>query len=182
MLSPVEKDTAVVIVNSFTFKFKAVLVQGKGGRRIEVGTEVEMYLFFFQAEDGIRDDLVTGVQTCALPISRFREEDRVLEHVDESTAGVIFQHQKIPLSEGYCQKVVNGELPELIPDTSLLAAAQEIPETHTIPIGSHLSGPIRLNDTQLFGHLCCFSHQPNPALNVHDMSLLRAFSHLLGDR
>src|SRR5438105_9295413 len=26
--------------------------------------------FFFQAEDGIRDPLVTGVQTCALPISR----------------------------------------------------------------------------------------------------------------
>src|SRR2546425_13246071 len=25
--------------------------------------------FFFQAEDGIRDKLVTGVQTCALPIS-----------------------------------------------------------------------------------------------------------------
>src|SRR5207244_9793786 len=29
-------------------------------------------LFFFQAEDGIRDDLVTGVQTCALPISACR--------------------------------------------------------------------------------------------------------------
>src|SRR5258708_11621170 len=27
--------------------------------------------FFFQAEDGIRDDLVTGVQTCALPIFVF---------------------------------------------------------------------------------------------------------------
>src|SRR5258708_32867413 len=40
--------------------------------------------------------------------------------------------------------------------------------------------PIRLNDNQLFGTLCCFSHQPNPALNVHDMSLLRAFSDLLG--
>src|SRR5207244_6077223 len=26
--------------------------------------------FFFQAEDGIRDDLVTGVQTCALPICK----------------------------------------------------------------------------------------------------------------
>src|SRR2546425_4368905 len=26
--------------------------------------------FFFQAEDGIRDKLVTGVQTCALPICR----------------------------------------------------------------------------------------------------------------
>src|SRR5437867_11805877 len=29
-----------------------------------------MFLFFFQAEDGIRDRTVTGVQTCALPISR----------------------------------------------------------------------------------------------------------------
>src|SRR5256885_5327247 len=27
------------------------------------------FLFFFQAEDGIRDYKVTGVQTCALPIS-----------------------------------------------------------------------------------------------------------------
>src|SRR5260221_9947165 len=26
------------------------------------------YIFFFQAEDGIRDHCVTGVQTCALPI------------------------------------------------------------------------------------------------------------------
>src|SRR6266496_2263129 len=44
------------------------------------------FFFFFQAEDGIRDLYVTGVQTCALPIlglgmdyallmvSRFREE------------------------------------------------------------------------------------------------------------
>src|SRR5437879_13904475 len=28
-----------------------------------------LYYFFFQAEDGIRDTSVTGVQTCALPIS-----------------------------------------------------------------------------------------------------------------
>src|SRR2546430_10493188 len=29
---------------------------------------VSFYCFFFQAEDGIRDLTVTGVQTCALPI------------------------------------------------------------------------------------------------------------------
>src|SRR5438445_9431863 len=29
-----------------------------------------IFFFFFQAEDGIRDIGVTGVQTCALPISR----------------------------------------------------------------------------------------------------------------
>src|SRR5699024_11493638 len=30
------------------------------------------FLFFFQAEDGIRDRNVTGVQTCALPISNWQ--------------------------------------------------------------------------------------------------------------
>ena len=29
---------------------------------------MNVIVFFFQAEDGIRDRLVTGVQTCALPI------------------------------------------------------------------------------------------------------------------
>src|SRR2546425_2265370 len=29
---------------------------------------IDVLFFFFQAEDGIRDKLVTGVQTCALPI------------------------------------------------------------------------------------------------------------------
>src|SRR5882762_2903086 len=32
-----------------------------------------MYVFFFQAEDGIRDSSVTGVQTCALPIFAGRQ-------------------------------------------------------------------------------------------------------------
>src|SRR6266542_6362483 len=31
------------------------------------------FFFFFQAEDGIRDATVTGVQTCALPISQFHQ-------------------------------------------------------------------------------------------------------------
>src|SRR3989441_3205990 len=35
-----------------------------------------MLIFFFQAEDGIRDKLVTGVQTCALPISHLASKIR----------------------------------------------------------------------------------------------------------
>src|SRR2546429_7312006 len=35
-----------------------------------VVSSMTFFFFFFQAEDGIRDVAVTGVQTCALPISR----------------------------------------------------------------------------------------------------------------
>src|SRR3990170_7412493 len=35
---------------------------------LPIAASCSISAFFFQAEDGIRDDLVTGVQTCALPI------------------------------------------------------------------------------------------------------------------
>ena len=42
-------------------------------RAVSVG--IILYFFFFQAEDGIRDHCVTGVQTCALPISLLNFEN-----------------------------------------------------------------------------------------------------------
>ena len=39
-------------------------------------------VFFFQAEDGIRDRLVTGVQTCALPIWR-RGDDSLVSYLTD---------------------------------------------------------------------------------------------------
>src|SRR5690606_39901089 len=39
------------------------------------------FFFFFQAEDGIRDFHVTGVQTCALPISPCSQRDVVVGEV-----------------------------------------------------------------------------------------------------
>src|SRR5205823_8730656 len=39
--------------------------------------------FFFQAEDGIRDKLVTGVQTCALPIFSMQPHYNLLNREEE---------------------------------------------------------------------------------------------------
>src|SRR2546430_10736740 len=49
--------------------------------RTEVTMErLVVYVFFFQAEDGIRDLTVTGVQTCALPIL-YEEMTRLAERL-----------------------------------------------------------------------------------------------------
>src|SRR2546427_8714231 len=42
-----------------------------------------LFFFFFQAEDGIRDLTVTGVQTCALPISQIRQAEVGRRHADD---------------------------------------------------------------------------------------------------
>src|SRR5258708_3893907 len=53
----------------------------------------EEIIFFFQAEDGIRDDLVTGVQTCALPIcnesAEFGIEAETKTGISDRLIGVI---------------------------------------------------------------------------------------------
>src|SRR2546425_8155618 len=53
-----------------------LLFQAEDGIRDKLVTGVQTCALFFQAEDGIRDKLVTGVQTCALPISRLRSPSR----------------------------------------------------------------------------------------------------------
>src|SRR2546426_6018421 len=62
---------------------------------------IHFFFFFFQAEDGIRDYKVTGVQTCALPISlrRLDPTDRGVGGGSGKVPGAvggIFAHQDLP--------------------------------------------------------------------------------------
>src|SRR6266853_5579906 len=50
--------------------------------------------FFFQAEDGIRDLTVTGVQTCALPI--FADSEFVGDLLWQRTLSLLFEGHRYP--------------------------------------------------------------------------------------
>src|SRR5689334_25163370 len=56
-----------------------------------------LFYFFFQAEDGIRDGTVTGVQTCALPISLQRGAAAVAYEVEGATVLPITEVPLIPV-------------------------------------------------------------------------------------
>src|SRR5699024_7007753 len=56
------------------------------------GSHVTLLHFFFQAEDGIRDRNVTGVQTCALPIS---QANGVLDFFIRSNTGNHWPHLSV---------------------------------------------------------------------------------------
>src|SRR5216684_6662064 len=56
---------------------------------------VNVVFFFFQAEDGIRDVAVTGVQTCALPI--FADEGTTEEKAREEYRGIAERRVRLGL-------------------------------------------------------------------------------------
>src|SRR5467141_4260910 len=58
----------------------------------------DCFFFFFQAEYGIRDSSVTGVQTCALPISRGRA--KVLAGVGSNATAATIERARAARAAG----------------------------------------------------------------------------------
>lgn len=116
-------------------------------------------------------------------ISEFFSARRCIRYVDTDTnQPIVNVGDTIPLTEGYCQKIVDGELPELMPDTSTVSAAMEISFTASIPVGSHVGVPIRLPAGQLYGTLCCFRTTPETSLNARDLSVVKIIADLIGSQ
>lgn len=116
-------------------------------------------------------------------ISEFAEGRRFFRHVEigDSTI-VLVPGGSDPLEESYCQRVVDGRLPELIPDACVNAEALTLAATRAVPVGAHLSVPIRLADGRIYGTFCCFSHAPNPTLTERDLNVMRVFADMVADQ
>ena len=82
------------------------------------------------------------------------------------------------LDDVYCRHILEGRLPELIPDTAAEPIAAAMPITAAIPIGRHMSIPIRLNDGRPFGMFCCLGGAADPTLGARDLAMMRVFAEL----
>src|SRR5256886_11029157 len=68
---------------------------GSTHSQIERVYDTYVFFFFFQAEDGIRDLTVTGVQTCALPICSANRSSANRSFREEAGAGTAIQETTI---------------------------------------------------------------------------------------
>jgi EAL domain-containing protein (putative c-di-GMP-specific phosphodiesterase class I) len=85
------------------------------------------------------------------------------------------------LEDVYCRHILEGRLPELMPDTSAFPLAVSMPITQAVPIGAHVSVPIRRPGGELYGMFCCLSAESRPSLNERDLHIVRAFAGLVAE-
>ncbi len=103
-------------------------------------------------------------------VSEFTGGRRVFRYVDSGTSELqINAGDSDPLDDSFCLRIADGRLPELIHDACQNAEALKLPVTQALPVGAHLSVPIRLMDGHVFGTLCCFSRRPDQTLQDHDL-------------
>jgi len=113
-------------------------------------------------------------------ISEFKDGQRIFRYVDaELTFCPINVGDSGPLEESYCQRVVDGRLPELITDAKDYPEALELSVTTQLPIGAHVSVPIKIGD-EVFGTFCCLSRESKPSLDFRDLAVFRLFADFIG--
>lgn len=83
-----------------------------------------------------------------------------------------------PVEESWCQRVVEGRLPEKIEDAAPYVQSGKAPDPG-FTIGTHLSTPVRLADGKVYGTLCCFSRSVQPEA---DIDRLRYTASLLSEK
>ncbi len=82
----------------------------------------------------------------------------------------------IPLEAVYCRHILEHRLPNIIRDTTKEPLTQSLDVTHSLPIGSHVSVPVRRADGSVYGMFCCISAQPNPTLTDRDLQVMELFA------
>lgn len=109
-------------------------------------------------------------------VSRFVGETRRFEAVDATidVRGLdLVPGGGGPLAGSYCQGVASGTVPELIEDASLAPEVSHLGATLAVPIGAHLSVPIRRSTGETYGTLCTFSRTADTTLTQRDLAMLR---------
>ncbi|GJD98046.1 sensor domain-containing phosphodiesterase [Methylobacterium iners] len=133
-------------------------------------------------EDVIQDALVAIRNHLGMEVAYFSEFSAgrtIFRRVDApGLEHLIKVGDSHSLDDVYCNHILAGRLPELIPDTAQVRLAREMPITAAVPIGSHISIPIRLFDGTPFGMFCCLSPRPIPSLNERDLATMRVFAGL----
>lgn len=90
-------------------------------------------------------------------VSQITEGRRTIKAVDSAADfSAVQPGMSDPVEESWCQRVIEGRLPEVIKDAKPLVAQGKAPNPG-FPIGTHLSTPVRLPGGEVYGTLCCFS-------------------------
>lgn len=85
-----------------------------------------------------------------------------------------------PLDGSYCQRMVLGEISNVVEDSSANERVRDLAITRLGDIGAYIGVPITFSDGRIYGTVCAVSHRPRPELSDRDVLVLKAIARLMG--
>ena len=114
--------------------------------------------------------------------SQFTGDEQRIQATDGDAASFGFEPgTEIPLDETLCRRMVEGTVPNVVPDASADERVSHLPSTTESGIGAYVGVPLRLPDGRVYGTLCCASHDARTDLDDRDVAFMRVLARVLGD-
>ena len=82
----------------------------------------------------------------------------------------------------FCKRVVEGSLPNVVPDAGSDGRVSGLEVTRKAGIDSYVGQPLRFSDGRVYGTLCCLSHSPEPGLQERDTRFMEVLARLVADQ
>ncbi|MEX2532797.1 MAG: EAL domain-containing protein [Nitriliruptoraceae bacterium] len=114
-------------------------------------------------------------------ISQVTDGHRTFRFVEADDGSLVQVGGSDPIEDSYCGYVLDGSLPEFLRDPSQHPVSAAIPATFDIPVGTHLSVPIRFSDGSVYGTLCSFGYEVHDDLDERDLDLLHVLAAMIAD-
>lgn len=110
--------------------------------------------------------------------SRYDGDHREFTHIKADIPVPAAPGDREPADQSYCWHVLNGRLPELIRDSADIPFTSTLSITGTLPVGAHISVPLRRKDGSVYGSFCCLSRSSDHSLTGRDLAAVHAFAEL----
>jgi signal transduction histidine kinase len=92
------------------------------------------------------------------------------------------EDDSVPLDDTLCRLLLEGRLPNVIPDTKADGRVNFLNVIGKADIGSYVGAPIRFSDGRLYGTFCVLSHSPEPSLAERDAQFVRVLARLVAEQ
>ena len=123
-------------------------------------------------EDMLRD-VRQALQMDVAFVSKFDEDQLVFRALEGDAESFGWQEgESFPIDESYCKRVLDGRIPQMVPDAKREDATKDLRVTSEADMGCYCAVPLVLSDGRLYGTLCCVSHEPDPWLRERDLEIM----------
>jgi GAF domain-containing protein len=91
-----------------------------------------------------------------------------------------YQDSVIPIEQTYCMRMLNGDIPNVVPDTHAQPALHDLAATRDI--GAYVGVPVRLSDGRVHGTLCAVSREPKEGLGADELRFMQILAGIVATR
>lgn len=128
-----------------------------------------------EAEQQVAELLRTAKEAIGLSVAFLTRMDGEIQHlevVDSSIPFLFPEGAKLKQETTFCQQILDGRLPAVIPDVRAHPLAMTLPAAKFPRLRSYVSVPVTLSDGSLYGTFCAAGLTTDKGLTVRDKALL----------